>query len=51
MSMVSIHFNKLTVYESMPCENVCTLAKNTLYFYADYSDFSSSDVKLLYSHK
>lgn len=45
MSMVSIHFMKHTFYEGMSCENVCTLAKNTLHFYDDYSDFSCNDMQ------
>lgn len=51
MSMVSIHFIKLTFYGSMSCENVCTLAKNTLHFYNGYSDFFCNDIKLLYKHE
>lgn len=51
MSMVSIRFMTLTFYEGMCCENVCTLAKNTLHFYDDYSDFSCNDIKLLYKHE
>lgn len=47
MSMVSIHFIKLTFYEDTSSENVCTLAKIILHFYNDYSDFSCDDIKLL----
>lgn len=45
MSMVSIHFIKLTFYEDTSYENVCTSAEIILHFYNDYSDFSCDDIK------
>lgn len=45
MSMVSIHFIKLTFYENTSYENVYTLAQIILHLYNDYSDFFCKDIK------